>query len=247
MSGFYAQPFPTGWIEVVCGSMYCGKTEELIRRVRRAEIARQKVQAFKPIIDTRYYREDISSHTGLRYRAVRAEGSAEICGLVEPDTQVVAIDEVQFFDGGILDVVQTLADAGRRVICAGLDMDFRGEPFAIMPRLLAMSELVEKLTAICVVCGGPATRSQRLIDGRPAKWDDPIVLIGASDSYEPRCRKHHEVPVPPDRQLALPIAQLADTLLAGNASNGAAVSDLGAKIEVAEAIVSEARPLATTS
>ncbi|MBM3274630.1 MAG: thymidine kinase [Candidatus Sericytochromatia bacterium] len=208
MRGFYAQPFQSGWIEVVCGSMYCGKSEELIRRVRRAEIAHQQVQAFKPIIDTRYYKEDISSHTGLRYRAVRAEGALEICQMVGPDTQVVAIDEVQFFDVGILDAVAQLADSGRRVICAGLDMDFRGRPFAIMPRLLAMAELVEKLTAICMVCGGPATRSQRLIDGRPAKWDDPIVLIGASDSYEPRCRLHHEVPMPPDRQLTLPIAPL---------------------------------------
>ncbi|MBM3267835.1 MAG: thymidine kinase [Candidatus Sericytochromatia bacterium] len=216
MPGFYAPPFHSGWIEVVCGSMYCGKTEELIRRVRRAEIARQQVQAFKPIIDTRYYKEDISSHTGLRYRAVRAEGSAEICGLIDPDTQVVAVDEIQFFDAGILEVVRQLADSGRRVICAGLDMDFRGEPFAVMPRLLAMAELVEKLTAICVKCGAPATRSQRLIDGQPAKWDDPIVLVGSSDAYEPRCRVHHDVPAPPE-QLALQYGPMPATAIVAEA------------------------------
>ncbi|MBI6545890.1 MAG: thymidine kinase, partial [Cyanobacteria bacterium NC_groundwater_1444_Ag_S-0.65um_54_12] len=192
-----------GWIEVICGSMYCGKTEELIRRVRRAEIARQRVQAFKPLIDTRYYPADISSHTGLRYQAVRAQGVAEIYHLVAADTHVVAIDEVQFFEEGLLDLVHALANDGRRVICAGLDMDFRGEPFAIMPQLLAVAEVVEKLTAICVICGGPATRSQRLSNGVPASWDDPVVLIGASDSYEPRCRKHHEVPIKPTGQLLL--------------------------------------------
>lgn len=195
MTGFYSSPFLSGWIEVVCGSMYCGKTEELIRRVRRSEIAKQKVQAFKPIIDTRYYPEDLSSHTGIRYKAIRAEGSAEIVHHVDVDTLVVAIDEVQFFDEGIFDVVQGLADRGKRVICAGLDMDFRGTPFGIMPRLLAIAERVEKLTAICVKCGGPATRSQRLIDGKPAGWDDPIVLVGSTDAYEPRCRAHHEFPV----------------------------------------------------
>jgi thymidine kinase len=212
MAGFYAPPFHSGWIEVVCGSMYCGKTEELIRRVRRAEIARQQVQAFKPIIDTRYYKEDISSHTGLHYRAVRAEGSGEICGFIDAETHVVAIDEVQFFDPGIIEVVQFLADTGKRVICAGLDMDFRGEPFAVMPRLLAIAELVEKLTAICVKCGAPATRSQRLIDGQPARWDDPIVLVGSTDAYEPRCRVHHDVPAPPE-QLALPMAPVATAIV----------------------------------
>lgn len=202
MAGFYAPAFSQGWIEVICGSMYCGKTEELIRRVRRAEIAKQKVQAFKPMIDTRYFPEDISSHGGLRMRAIRAEGSAEILPLVEPDTQVVALDEVQFFDMGMVEVVQQLADAGKRVVCAGLDLDFRGQPFALMPHLLAVAEKVEKLTAICVLCGGPATRSQRLIDGRPASWDDPIVLVGASESYEPRCRQHHVIPRPEQLPLA---------------------------------------------
>ncbi len=208
MSGFYAPPFPSGWIEVVCGSMYCGKTEELIRRVRRAEIARQRVQVFKPIVDTRYFPEDVSSHSGIRYRAVRAEGSGEIYQLVDLDTQVVGIDEVQFFDEGILDVVQRLANDGRRVVCSGLDMDFRGEPFAIMPRLLAIAEMVDKLTAVCVVCGGPATRSQRLIQGEPARWDDPVIQVGAAEAYEPRCRKHHLVPRQPDPQLPLLSASL---------------------------------------
>ncbi|MBU6429347.1 MAG: thymidine kinase [Cyanobacteria bacterium REEB65] len=203
MSDFYASSFSSGWIEVVCGSMYCGKTEELIRRVRRAEIAKQRVQVFKPIIDTRYFPQDVSSHSGIRYRAVRAEGSAEIYHLVEADTKVVGIDEVQFFDVGILGVIRKLADDGRRVICSGLDMDFRGEPFGIMPSLLAIAEVVDKLTAVCVLCGAPATRSQRLIEGRPANWDDPVVLVGAAEAYEPRCRSHHVVPPPSDPQLSL--------------------------------------------
>ena len=192
MVGFYSAPFQTGWIEVVCGSMYCGKTEELIRRVRRAEIARQNVQAFKPIIDTRYYKEDISSHTGLRYRAVRAEGSMEICGLVEPDTHVVAIDEVQFFDEGVVEVAVRLADSGVRVVCAGLDTDFRRLPFGPMPLLLARAESVTKLQAVCHGCGGEAVYTQRLVDGRPAPFSGETVLIGALDAYEARCRQCYQ-------------------------------------------------------
>lgn len=205
--GFYSPPFHQGWIEVICGSMYCGKTEELIRRIRRAEIAKQKVQVFKPIIDTRYSAEHVSSHAGGRYQAVLADHSGDIFRQVEADTDVVGIDEVQFFDDGVLEVIQSLANAGKRVIATGLDMDFRGAPFGVMPRLLAMAESVEKLTAICVVCGAPATRSQRLINGKPAEWDDPIILVGAQDSYEPRCRSCHQVPVRPGvTQLTLPNA-----------------------------------------
>lgn len=183
-----------GWIEVVCGSMFCGKTEELIRRVRRAKIARQKVQVFKPALDTRYSVETITSHNGLGVEAVPVDSSQAILSLVEPDTTVIAIDEVQFFRPDVLPVCQSLADRGVRVIVAGLDMDFRGEPFGPMPLLMAEAEQVEKLQAICVVCGAPASRTQRLIDGRPASYDDPIILVGGSDSYEARCRLHHEVP-----------------------------------------------------
>ena len=204
-AGFYASTSPQGWIEVICGSMYCGKTEELIRRIKRAEIARQQVQVFKPIIDIRYSPEDVSSHSGTRYRAIRANGSDEIWRLADESTEVVAIDEVQFFDEGVVEIIQALANAGKRVICSGLDMDFRGEPFGIMPRLLALAEHVEKLTAICVQCNAPATRSQRLINGQPAEWDDPVILVGAHDAYEPRCRRCHVVPIRPGvTQLSLP-------------------------------------------
>ena len=186
-----------GRIDVVCGSMFSGKTEELIRRVRRAEIARQKVQVFKPALDTRYTAEKVTSHNGLDTAAVPVESTRALLGLVEPDTNVVAIDEVQFFDPDIVPACQRLAGRGLRVIVAGLDMDFRGEPFGPMPLLMAEAEQVEKLQAICVVCGMPASRTQRLIDGRPASYDDPIVLVGGSESYEARCRLHHEVPGSP--------------------------------------------------
>ena len=183
-----------GWIELVCGSMFSGKTEELIRRVKRAEIARQKVQVFKHALDTRYAQKKVASHSGVETKAVVVKEAADILKSVEPDTEVVAIDEVQFFDEPIIDVCQTLADQGKRVIAAGLDMDFRGEPFGPVPGLMAESELVDKLRAICVVCGAPASRTQRLIDGRPAAYDDPVIMVGASEVYEARCRLHHEVP-----------------------------------------------------
>jgi thymidine kinase len=183
-----------GWIEVVCGSMFSGKTEELIRRVRRAKIARQKVQVFKPALDTRYAVEKVTSHNGIESEAVPVDSSQAILDQIAHDTNVVAVDEVQFFDSGVVSVCQSLAERGLRVICAGLDMDFRGEPFGPMPLLMAEAEQVEKLQAICVVCGTPASRTQRLIDGRPASYDDPIVLVGGSESYEARCRLHHEVP-----------------------------------------------------
>ncbi len=183
-----------GWIELICGSMFSGKSEELIRRVKRAEIARRKVQVYKPSLDTRYGIDIVSSHSGAHVEAVAVQQAAEILRLVERDTEVVAIDEVQFFDWSISDVCATLADQGKRVILAGLDLDFRGEPFGPMPLLMAQAEEVEKLHAICMVCGAPATRTQRLIDGKPAAYADPIILVGASEAYQARCRKHHEVP-----------------------------------------------------
>lgn len=188
------QQFNGGWIEVVCGSMFSGKSEELIRRVKRAEIARQKVQVFKPQIDTRYGLAQVSSHSGAHVNATPLQNSADIPGCVAPDTEVVAIDEVQFFDAGVVGVCETLAQQGRRVIVAGLDMDFRGEPFGSLPELMARAEEVTKLQAICVICGAPATRTQRLINGVPARYDDPIVMIGASEAYEARCRACHAVP-----------------------------------------------------
>ena len=183
-----------GWIELICGSMFSGKSEELIRRVRRAQIARQHVQVFKPSIDTRYTQEKVSSHSGTHIEAVVAQNAADIVRQLNPETDVIAIDEVQFFDWTIAEVCNTLAEQGKRVILAGLDMDFRGEPFGPMPLLMAQAETVEKLHAICMVCGAPATRTQRLINGEPASYDDPVILVGASEAYQARCRKHHIVP-----------------------------------------------------
>jgi thymidine kinase len=187
-----------GWIEMVCGSMFSGKTEELIRRVRRARIAKQKVQVFKPALDDRYHTERVLSHNGLHWEAIPVGNAREILDRLEPDTTVVAVDEVQFFDWEISRVCNELAQRGLRIIIAGLDMDFRGEPFGPMPLLMAEAEEVTKLQAICVVCGAPASRTQRLIDGRPAAFDDPIILVGGSESYEARCRSCHQVPGKPE-------------------------------------------------
>jgi len=182
-----------GWVEVICGSMFSGKTEELIRRVRRARIARQKVQVFKPAIDTRYAGREVASHNGMQWEAIPVEDTAQLRPLIEPDTTVVALDEVQFFDDDVVALCEELADRGVRVIVAGLDMDFRGEPFGPVPALMARAEQVSKLQAICVVCGGPASRTQRIINGKPAAYDDPVILVGAEEAYEARCRGCHEV------------------------------------------------------
>ena len=188
----YGRP-SSGWIEVVCGSMFSGKTEELIRRVRRAQIARQKVQVFKPAIDTRYDEWEVASHNGMQAEAVPVESTAQLRALIEPDTTVVALDEVQFFNDDVVALCEELASQGIRIIVAGLDMDFRGEPFGPTPTLLARAERVDKLQAICVVCGGLASRTQRLINGQPAAYDDPVILVGASEVYEARCRGCHVV------------------------------------------------------
>ncbi len=184
--------FGGGWIEVVAGPMFSGKSEELIRRVTRAMIARQPVQVFKPAIDDRYEAVAVASHAG---RTLRAEAVADVAALRErlnSSTRVVAIDEAQFFDAGLVPMALELADVGRRVIVAGLDLDFRAAPFGPMPELLAHAEVVEKLTAICG-CGKAATRTQRLIASSPAHEDDPVILVGAAESYEPRCRACHVV------------------------------------------------------
>lgn len=183
-----------GSIEVICGSMFSGKTDELIRRLRRAVIARQKVQVFKPAIDVRYAVEKVTSHAGTDFAALSVEKSADILERLDREATVVAIDEAQFFDGGIIQVVDQLAAKNLRVIIAGLDTDFRGEPFGPMPVLMAKAEHVEKLQAICMVCGEPASRTQRLVNGKPARYDDPVVIVGAAEMYEARCREHHEVP-----------------------------------------------------
>ena len=187
-----------GWLELICGSMFSGKTEELLRRIRRAEIARRKVQIFKPAIDNRYGLVRVASHNGVaREDAVVVACAQDILDRLEDDTEVVAIDEIQFFDIAVSHVCTVLAGRGLRVIGAGLDQDFRGEPFGPMPTLMALAEYVDKLQAICVVCGAAASRTQRLIDGRPARYDDPVILVGGSESYEARCRCCHEVPGAP--------------------------------------------------
>ena len=183
-----------GWIEVVCGSMFSGKSEELIRRVRRSQFAKQKIIVFKPEIDDRFSEEAVVSHNGTTVIANPIASSSHIVEFVTDDYDVIAIDEAQFFDEGIVDTVMDLADRGFRVIVAGLDQDFRGNPFGPMPRLLAVAEHITKLQAVCTVCGSPASRTQRLINGTPAGEDDPIILVGASEAYEARCRTHHEVP-----------------------------------------------------
>ena len=184
----------TGSIEVITGSMFCGKTDELIRRLRRATIARQKVQVFKPVIDNRYSVEKVTSHAGSEFAARPIQRAADIPSEIDPETTVVGVDEAQFFDHEIVPIVQSLADKGIRVIVAGLDTDFRGEPFGPIPVLMACAEVVDKLHAICMVCGEPASRTQRIVNGKPARYDDPVVIVGAAELYEARCRQHHEVP-----------------------------------------------------
>ena len=183
-----------GSIEVICGSMFCGKTEELIRRLRRARIAKQHLQVFKPALDNRYNHKKVTSHSGIDVDALPVSASSEILDGLDADTTVVGVDEVQFFDEGIVGVVEQLAQKGVRVIVTGLDMDFRGEPFGCMPQLMARAERVDKLQAICMVCGRAACRTQRLVDGEPAHANEPIVVVGAQEMYEARCREHHIVP-----------------------------------------------------
>jgi thymidine kinase len=187
-------PHIQGSVEVICGSMFSGKTDELIRRLRRATIARQQVQVFKPAIDVRYAVEKVTSHAGNDFDAIPVQKAADIRSRLEPDATVIAIDEAQFFDLELIPLVDELAGRGLRVIVGGLDTDFRGEPFGPMPVLMALSEKVDKLQAICMVCGEPACRTQRLVNGKPARYDDPVVIVGAAEMYEARCRKHHEVP-----------------------------------------------------
>lgn len=184
----------SGWVEVVCGSMFSGKSEELIRRVRRAQFAKQKIVVFKPKIDDRYSKESVVSHNGSTFTAIPVSSSNEMFQYIDAEVDLIAIDEVQFFDQEVVNVIQRLADEGYRVIAAGLDQDFRGEPFGQMPELMAIAEQVTKLQAVCAVCGSPASRTQRLINGKPASYHDPVIMVGAAEAYEARCRHHHEVP-----------------------------------------------------
>ncbi len=193
-----------GWMEVVAGSMFSGKTEELLRRVRRATIARKRVQVFKSHLDDRYAGLwSVSSHDRRTFEAIPVDSSSQILLRLDPMAQVIAVDEAQFLDAGIVQVASSLADRGRRVILAGIDSDFRGEPFGPMPQLMAVAEMVDKLHAICVLCGSPASRNQRLIGGKPAPYDSPTIMVGAADSYEARCRACHIVPRPNEAQQQL--------------------------------------------
>lgn len=182
-----------GWVEVITGPMFAGKTEELIRRVKRMEFAKKQYLIFKPAIDNRYSKDEVVSHNKKSMGAISISHGSDIKRYLKKNTQAIVIDEVQFFDESLVKYVQELAGKGLRVICAGLDTDFRGEPFGIVGPLMAVAEQVTKLTAICSECGTDATRTQRIIDGKPAYYDDPTILVGANDSYEARCRCCHEV------------------------------------------------------
>jgi thymidine kinase len=190
--------YTSGWVHVICGCMFCGKTDEMLRLLRRFAIAGREVVLIKPSLDTRTDEVNVVSRSGARHPAMAVDHSREIAGLVG-EADIVAIEEGQFFDEGLPEVVEVLADAGKQVVVTGLDRDFRGVPFGPMPRLMALADQVTKLTAICVVCGEQATRTQRLIDGHPASADSPLIVIGGmgDETYEARCRLHHEVPPPP--------------------------------------------------
>ncbi|QCJ46625.1 MULTISPECIES: thymidine kinase [Haloprofundus] len=184
----------SGWVELITGSMFSGKTEELLRRLRRAEIAGQEVAVFKPAIDDRYGETTIGSHNGRQWEAAVVDNEGEGVWQMLDDLngeQVVAVDEANFFSETLVEVCEALAADGRRVIVSGTDQTFRGEPFDPVPQLMALAEYVDKLQAICTVCGEPATRNQRLIDGEPAHVDDPTIMVGAEESYEARCRNCH--------------------------------------------------------
>lgn len=199
----------SGWVEVICGSMFSGKSEELIRRVRRATYGNLSVRVFKPAIDDRYADESVVSHNGTSAIARPVKCSDDILKYMDSDIDLIGIDEVQFFDENVVSVADELANKGIRVIIAGLDTDFRGEPFGSMPKLMTLAESVTKLNAICPVCGSPASRTQRLIDGKPASYDDPVIMVGASESYEPRCRHHHDVPNKPSNKIVKNLSKLS--------------------------------------
>lgn len=182
-----------GYLEVISGCMFAGKTEELIRRIKVLEFAKKKILVFKPAIDNRYSNTKVVSHAGSCVESLVIEKAKDILEYVTEETDVIAIDEVQFFDDDIIEICDYLAKQGKRVMAAGLDMDFKGEPFGVMPILITQAEFVTKLTAVCTLCGAPATRTQRLVNGQPAGYDDPIIQVGAAESYEARCRHCHQI------------------------------------------------------
>lgn len=185
--------YQEGYIEVITGCMFAGKTEELIRRINVLKFAHKNIIVFKPAVDNRYSDSKVVSHAGTSVQSVVVDKATDILKYVTKEADVVAIDEVQFFDEEIVKVCDHLALEGKRVMVAGLDMDFRGEPFGVIPKLMTTAEFVTKLTAVCTECGAPATRTQRLVNGKPASYHDPVVMIGASESYEARCRHDHIV------------------------------------------------------
>ena len=187
------QQFPAGWVEIISGCMFAGKTEELIRRIKTLQYGKKKVKVFKPRIDNRYAVDEIASHSGYKVSCICIDEAYDILKYLEDDDEVICVDEVQFLSKDIVKISEALADRGIRVILAGLDRDFRGEPFGSMPDLLIHAEFVTKLSAVCNKCGNPATRTQRIINGEPANYKDPIILVGAVEAYEPRCRHCHEV------------------------------------------------------
>lgn len=189
--------YKNGFIEVVCGPMFAGKTEELIRRIKRLQYAKQNIVVFNPKLDNRYSQSELVSHSNMRTQAYFIEKSTDAYNYITKDTNAVIFDEAQFFDMDIVEVADDLADRGLRVIIGGLDRNFRGEPFGPMPFLLAKAEFVTKLTAICVKTGEPATRTQRIIDGKPADYNSEIILVSGQEHYEARSRHAHEVPNKP--------------------------------------------------
>ena len=196
------QSYRDGWVETISGCMFAGKTEELIRRIKVLEFAKKEIMVFKPVIDNRYSETKIVSHAGSSVESYIVNDAIEILEMVKPTTQVVAIDEAQFFEDNICDVANELANSGIRVMCAGLDTNFRGEPFGPMPKLITEAEFVTKLAAVCNKCGAPATRTQRMVNGSPASYNDPTIVVGAAECYEARCRHCHEVPDKPNPFLA---------------------------------------------
>lgn len=199
-----AKTYKNGGIEVITGPMFAGKTEELLRRVRRLQFAKKNIVVFKPAMDDRFALNEVVSHDKSRTKSVNIVSPSEIFSHIDETTDVVAIDEIQFLTEDVLEVVEFMVSRGILVIVSGLDTDFRGEPFTFMPKLLAKAENVLKLSAVCVKCGAPATKTQRIVDGKPARYHDPIVLIGASESYEARCRSCHKVYYKPKLKLELP-------------------------------------------
>ena len=190
---------PEGFLEVITGPMFAGKTSELIKRIERQAYAKRKVALFKPSIDDRYSRSDVVAHNGLRYRAyvvpTSENGVRSIVELTKKEGfEVIGVDEVQFFPESIVGALNELANDGVYVIASGLNLDFKAEPFPVMRELLVRADNIVYLTAVCTVCGRPATRSQRLIDGKPAPRDSPVIMVGGKESYEARCRLHHYVP-----------------------------------------------------